>query len=170
MKERNWPKIVIWTLVLAVFAAFVGYEGYLFWLRECVDEIPLAEETVACVDFDAVARNVEFFEERGFESDIGQDGYLRLYDWGDPTEITIIMNSEDAAMWSALWSESWKNGTVTRIWYRDDGRFEVKAVFQDENACLIATHHADNPFTGVKEMDAIIQQLFADLAACEAAK
>ena len=155
--------------MLTVIVAFVGYEGYLFWLRNCVGRIPLAEETVACVDFDAVARNVEFFKERGFESDIGQDGYLGLYDWREPTEITIVMNSEHAAMWSGYWNAQWENGTVAKIWWsKGDWIFEVNTVIQDENACLIIKHYADNPFTGVKEMDAIIQQLFADLAAHDA--
>ena len=46
MKKRSWVKITVWTLVLTVIVAVGFYGAYLYWMRNMVDYLPLAEETV----------------------------------------------------------------------------------------------------------------------------
>lgn len=174
MKKRSWVKITIWTLVLTVIVAVGFYGAYLYWMRNMVDFLPLAEETVACVDFDAVARNVDFFEARGFEVRHTEDGRgMRLANETGMTEVYIIVGGDDIDSYRLPF-----DGDVQIFWatpafhYRSEciGKFELTTAIQGESAYMNVYHGADNPWKGVKELDAFIQQLFADLATYEAAK
>jgi len=175
MKKRPWVKITVWTLVLTVIVAVGFYGAYLYWMRNMVDYLPLAEETVACVDFGAVARNLDFFEARGFDVRHTEDGRaMRLANETGMPEVYIIITERDDI-------DSYRlpyDGDVYISWatpdshYRSEwiGKFELTTAIQGENAYMNVYHGANNPWKGVEELDAFIQQLFADLAEHEVAK
>jgi len=172
MKKKSRIKIAVWTLVLTMVAAVIFYGAYLFWLRNTDHFLQLDEATVACVDFDAVARNAEFFEERGFAVKYEDNRCMRVaYETGI-TEVYILFEVENDSYRLPFDGDVYVSWATPRLHYRSEciGKFEFMTAIQGENSYMNVYHAADNPWKGLEELDTFIQQLFADLAAYEAAK
>ena len=167
MKKKKWSGWIGWGLALAVLLMFMASAGRQLWQYNGVNNMSLDEETIGCVDFAAASRNVEFFEARGFVR-ISEPGSLpvRLQYDGDATDMTIIIDAADANRWN----EVMDYGKVVCEQNANTGRYELYAAIQGATGHLTIIHSAEKPSDGVKEMDALVRQLFADLAAHEAAK
>ena len=167
MQKKKWSGWIGWGLVLAALLVFMAFAGYQLRQHNLANNMSLAEETIACVDFAAAARNVEFFEERGFVLASEPDSLpVRLQYDGEATDMTIIIDAADSSRWNLVMDY----GKVLCEQNKNPEKYDLYAAVRGENSRLTILHIADNPSDGVKEMDAIILQLFADLAAYEAAK